>query len=660
MNRVREWISVKIAKAPGKMVLLAILAANVIFICLSALVVSWLAPPSLDNGFWSCIYYVVTMLLSGYMEIVVEDIGETGVALVLFCMFNVVVGMIVFTGAVIGYMTDFISGFIEDADSGVRRLRVSDHIVILNWNNRAAEIINELLYKGSREKVVVLAGNDREDVLRDIDERLSETLETENIKNKLTVIVREGDPCSTKQLNDISVKSAKSVIILSSDAAGERGNAQTIKTLLQAAQLMAEEDSAHEQKVVAEVEDDRTLALVDTVVAHKTRMGDDSVVPVAVNRILGQIFSQFAIMPELNIVYSELFSNRGTSFYTQPAADPSLSGDGFIREFLASHRRAIPLTVMEDDDGRRSCCYFADSEQSIRRAEPVTQNPDFKVSLNPDFEMKKRRILLLGHNSKSAAIMEGFDAFRREWGKADGPDVLDITVIDGEASLAKQGYYKRFPFVQKAIAADIFEKDRICGAIDAFIGGGGGDRCVMILSDDTVPSCEVDADALTYLIMVQDILQRRAAGDPGFDPAGVDLVVEVLDPKNYDVVSNYSANDIVVSNRYISKIIMQVGEKNSLFDFYNDILTYDEQDAEASGSKELYIKKASEFFLGLPGPCTAADLIRAVYDASPEGNKSVALGYFRPGSGMVLFAGDQARIPVALTGGDKLILFSDH
>ena len=106
-------------------------------------------------------------------------------------------------------------------------------------------------------------------------------------------------------------------------------------------------------------------------------------------------------------------------------------------------------------------------------------------------------------------------------------------------------------------------------------------------------------------------------------------------------------------------MIMQVGENEALFDFYQDFLTYDEAASEA-GSKELYVKRADAFFSETPKPCSAADLIRAVYHSSPDGNKSVLLGYFRADGEMVLFSGDQANSKVALSGQEKLILFSNH
>ena len=698
MKRIREWFNITTVKTPKLIVLLGILAANLFFISVAALVIMWLAPPSLEStDYWSCVYYAVSMLLSGYMEIVVEDIGRTGALCVLFCVFTVILGMVAFTGAIIGYVTEFISSFVENADSGSRRLCLSDHIVMLNWNTRAAEIINELLYKNKREKVVILVENNRDDVLGDIDERLSDTMEAEKkavmeasahmgfwerrryirrygIRNRLTVIVREGDAWSTKQLNDISIKLAKSVIILSENVSSmldgsankghldpiEKRNARTVKTLIQIAQMTSAEDSANDQQVIVEVEDGRTLELVNMIIEHKARKGKCNIVPVAINQILGLIFSQFSIMPELNIVYSTLFSNKGAAFYTQSSSESLLSEPEYVSEYLDTHLQAIPLAVTRGGDGKQNCYYMSDDERHIHSSEPAIRNEDLRVSINPDFEIKDKHVIILGHNSKSTAIMEGFDAFCKEWKNKEGTEVLDVTVIDDELNLMKRDHYQQHPCVQKVIAADIFDKDLICNVIDEFIGAHSGDGCIMILSDDTVSGEEIDAEALTYLILVQDVLRNRVVSDPGFDRNAIDMVVEILNPKNFDIVSNYSTNNIVISDRYISKIIMQIGEKDSLFDFYYDILTYDEPDAEGMASKELYIKKAAEFFNGIPAPCTAADLIRAVYFSSPDDNKSIVLGYFRPDGEMILFEGDQSMIQVTLSKEDKLILYSNH
>ena len=154
MKRIREWISIKIVKSPRSIVLLFVLIANVAFIGAAALIISWLTPPSLESsGFGNSIFNTIIMYLGiGGIDTVIEDISQADVLLVLSSIIIVMIGLVFFTYALIGYMSEFISNFIGNADSSSKRLRISGHIVILNWNTRAVEIINDLLYKNTKEK----------------------------------------------------------------------------------------------------------------------------------------------------------------------------------------------------------------------------------------------------------------------------------------------------------------------------------------------------------------------------------------------------------------------------------------------------------------------------------------------------------------------------
>jgi hypothetical protein len=680
MKKIKEWFSIRIAKTPGGMVLLGILLANMVLFCVAAVAISRLSPSSLANrDFASCVFYTISMILdAGSIQYVVQDIGEAGLALIIVCLATVLIGMIVFTGAVIGYVSNWIASFIERANSGAINLRLSNHIVILNWNTRASEIINDIMYKGTKEKIVVLVSKDKKKVENEINERLSDTIDKEKrsgnpIKNKLTVLVREGDTYSTKQLNDICLSTAKAVIILGNDISNtlckfdykdrmermEKGNANTIKTLVQVAQITAAEDSADGQQIIVEVDDDWTLSLVNRIISYKMRRGKCNIVPVAVNRILGQILSQFSIMPELNTVYSTLFSNKDAAFYTR-TEDESMCANEFVGNYLESHLHAVPLTTMKSDDGKLNGYYMTGQETHISKTDAIHRNSEYSVSLNPSYDFKGKNIVILGHNSKIIEIMDGFNSFRNEWQKTNHPEILNVIVIDDEKNLKKQEYYKQYPYVKKVITADVFDKEAVCNAINEFVDSHTAETSVLILSDDTVLSEEIDASALTYLIYVQGIISQRVNENPDFDAESIDIVIEIMNPKNYDVVHHYSVENIVISNRYISKMLTQIVEKKALFDFYNDILTYDDASATAFVSKEIYIKKVSEFFSELPTACTATDFIRAVYNASPENNKTIVLGYVSPGGKMVLFDENQDHIKVELTEKDKLIVFSGH
>jgi len=216
------------------------------------------------------------------------------------------------------------------------------------------------------------------------------------------------------------------------------------------------------------------------------------------------------------------------------------------------------------------------------------------------------------------------------------------------------------------VEANVYDKDVICDTIDRVVSRNKGDTSVLILSDDSVLNEDIDASALANLICVQDIVAKKQAENPAFDTESIDVIVEIIDPKHHDVVNSYNVNNVVISNRYISKMVTQISEYEALFDFYSDILSYDEEGATEYESKELYLKKVSRYFDEIPAETTADRLVRAVYEASLDEermgtvNPTILLGYVKPGGTRVLFSGDLTQIPVKLEARDKVILFSAH
>ena len=493
------------------------------------------------------------------------------------------------------------------------------------------------------------------------------------------MFVREGDVFSAKQLNDISLAEASTVIILASDLRNtvcrleyrerqethEKGNALTIKSLIQVADITGADESKDNQKIVVEISDDWTLEQVRRIIKTKQVDGKCRIVPLCINQVLGQILSQFSLMPELNLAYKELFSNKGAAFFSK---ETEMVEDGeYIPKYLGAHVHAIPLTCMEASSGKHHLYYSADHEGDIEKRASSFTAGEYSVKLHADYWMERKNVVILGHNSKCLDIMQGFCAFENEWNFRDGTDIMRIVVIDDAKHLEKMNYYKDYPFVIKCVAADVYDRDLIYSTIEEFVSQNKEDTSVLILSDDTVLHEDIDAQAMTNLIYVQDIIREKKLRDPDFDEESIDLIVEILDPKHHDVVSSYSVNNVVISNRYISKMITQIGEKQALFDFYNDILRYDDAGSASYESKEIYVKKVSRFFDEVPAPCKADQLIRAVYAATtdpalpPEQrNPAIVLGYVKPGGQMVLFRGNQTKIDVKLDRKDKLILFSNH
>ena len=700
-RKLKEFWSMQLAKNPGKIVLGFILLFNIVFFLGSALVVSALSLNGTEQmGFIEAAFCTLTMILDpGCIQFVVADIGEAGVLITLFCLLVVIIGMISFTGAVIGYVTNYISGFIESANSSNRKLFLSDHIVILNWNSRASEIINDYLYSEKKQTFVVLTSSREEEIREEIIERISDTIKKENrlreeqlaslpylarkhamrknrLRKNVNVIVRCGDVFSSKQLLDISLEKARSIIILGNDINNsickmehrqwlekrKHGNSHTIKTLMQVADIASSQGSKNNQKIIVEITDDATGELVNKIVRAKQIDGKCDIVPIRVNQILGQILSQFSLMPELNRVYAELFSNKGAEIYTIPQQETDMAT--FAKAYLSNHYESIPLTFMTHG-GKDHCFYMAATDKALDILSPKAVSP-YPVKLNQNYQIERKNVVILGHNSKSRDIMKGFCSFFSEW-NVDSDSILNIIVIDDQENLEKMGYYKEYPFVTETITADIFDEALICSTIERFVSANEEDTSILILSDDSVPNEDIDANALAHLVYVREIISRKQQ-DPNYDPGKIDVIVEIIDPKHHDIVNSYSINNVVISNRYISKMIAQIGEVDALFDFYADILSYDDScEVGQYDSKEIYIKKVSRYFSQTPKKCTAAELIRGVLEASTDpafhqGHPSpdFVIGHVAADGTVKLFGDDQREIPLELTDKDKLVIFSSH
>ena len=164
---ISEKISIVRIMNPQQFILLGLMAFNVIFFFIASLVIYALLPYSIGRrGYWECLYHAITMVLdAGCISNLIEDVGSTGTGLIVSCVVIVVLGMVLFTGGAIGYVANFIGNVIDNTNSGKWQLRASGHTVILNWNNRASEIINDMLFSEHKEIVVVLSNSNSDQII---------------------------------------------------------------------------------------------------------------------------------------------------------------------------------------------------------------------------------------------------------------------------------------------------------------------------------------------------------------------------------------------------------------------------------------------------------------------------------------------------------------
>lgn len=691
--KFRGWLSIQVAKHPKRVVLVLIILFNVLFITVSALLISSLSLRGTEKmNFFHAAYYTVTMILdAGCIESVIEDIGTSGVALTLTCLAVIMIGMITFTGAVIGYLTNILNDFIEKASAGNTRLYLSNHTVILNWNARAPEIVNDFLYSDHKETVVALVKSGGEEIKKEIEERLHLTIEKENavvskkadtmnffarrrylrnnkLGNNVSFIVIEGNIFSQKQLKDIRIDLAKAVIILSNDpldSAGEdggqsvEGNPQAVKALMQAMDIVSEGNATHNQNIIIEITDLWTYDTVQRIISSKELAKKCNIVLFHVEKFLGQLLAQLSITPEMTPVYGDLFSGKEAAFYTKPVqTDDEI---GYIRDYLSTHKNAIPLTLLTHN-GENCFCFAADNQKSINKKNDF-KSSDYRVKLNSR-QSECKRVIMIGHNSKVEEIMSCYEAYISCQTRNQQPSPLKVIVIDEAECIRRMEYYERYSFVEEAVEMDIYSIDKIFETIHRLLLNTSEDTSILILSDDTEYDESADSSALMYLVYIQDAIKEMLRNNPEYDQKRIKTIVELTNPGNYDIVKGYNMVDAVISNRFTGNIITQIGKKESIYDFYKDLLSYS-SGKPGGQTKKPQLKKVLYFFKEIPAPCTAYDLVRAVFEASVSSAEfsdrqyyALVLGYIKANGETIIFSGDLSEINVSLEAEDNIIIYS--
>ncbi|MBQ3425793.1 MAG: hypothetical protein IJH37_01475 [Clostridia bacterium] len=644
-------------------------------------------------NFFHAAYYTVTMILdAGCIESVIKDIGTSGVALTLTCLTVIIIGMITFTGAVIGYLTNILNDFIENASAGNTRLYLSNHTVILNWNARASEIVGDLLFSDNKETVVALVRSGGDNIKKEIAERLHLTIEKENavvikksetmsffarrrylknnmLGNNVSFIVIEGNVFSQKQLKDIRIDLAKAIIILSSDPSNpaaengtqsDKSSLQAVKALMQAADIMSARNAARKRNLIIEITDPWIYDIVQRIISGKELGEKCNIVMFYVEKILGQLLAQISITPEMTLVYGNLFSNKGVAFYSKPVqTDDEI---GYIQDYLSTNKNAIPLTLL-NHNGESCFVFAADKESSISKKHTL-KSSGCSVELN-NMQIECKRVIIIGHNSKVEEIMSCYEAYIscQTCDKQISP--LKVAVIDEADSLRRMDYFRRYSFVEDTAEWDINNIDKVFETIDRLISDTSAETSILILSDDTEVDENADASALMRLVYIQDFIEGMIQKKSGYDKKRVKTIVEITDPGHYDIVKGYNMADAVITNRFTGNIITQIGGNESIYDFYKDLMSYS---SEKPGGqiKKPQLKKVSSFFREIPPPCTAYDLVRAVFEASVSSAKdsekrypALVLGYIKANGKTMIFSGDLSEINVSLEAEDKIFVYTD-
>ena len=166
-RRLKKYLNVKLATNPGRVVLNGIVVFNlIIFFVAAAILRTFNIPGSEDMSYFRATFYVIRLVLSNNMDYSI--MGPDVVGLSIFTVVVMLLGMVLFTGSLIAYLTNYIAAYMGYNNPALKKLYLYNHIVLLGWNVRATEVIRNLLFTEKKHEIVVLANGDREKIQNEI------------------------------------------------------------------------------------------------------------------------------------------------------------------------------------------------------------------------------------------------------------------------------------------------------------------------------------------------------------------------------------------------------------------------------------------------------------------------------------------------------------
>ena len=526
--------------------------------------------------------------------------GDTGWGFRFVGLLVTIAGIFIFS-TLIGILSSGIESKLEELRKGRSQVLEADHTVILNWSPSVFDIIAELVVANkSRHKprIVVMADMDKVEMEDEIAAKVA------NLGNT-RIICRHGDPTDLYDLALVSPQTARSIIVLSPEAAedsADDADSRVIKTVL--ALVHDPRRRPERYRIAAEIRHAQSAEIARVV-------GGGEVQLVLADDLIARIVVHSSRQSGLSAVYSELFDFDGCEIYT--AEQPDLAGNLFGDALMAYEsstliglcapdgavvlnppmNTVIPpgckaILIAEDDAAIAiSTANISVDAAAIRLAAPRPEQPE--------------RTLILGWNRRAPVIAYELSRYVAPGSvltiAADAPGldeaVAGLRIASGNLAVE----YGRI---------DTTSRDALAG-----LDIPGYDHVLVLGYSDTLPAQATDTRTLVTLLHL-----RRIADEAGIH---INVVSEMVDVRNRELAEVTRADDFVVSNKLVSLMLAQASENDSLAAIFDELL-----DEEGS---EIYMRPAADY-ADLSVPLNFYTLTESARERG-----EVALGYHRPRPG---------------------------
>jgi hypothetical protein len=594
-KKIRSKLSISTYKRPKIFIIALMLLINIIILLLAAFIALLI-----DDSFTS----YIDALANGSVKWLLTPnaiLDITHAPTLFLAVIVLLVGIVLFSGTIIALTTNAIREYFSKKESGSGKIYLERHIIILNYNAKVPELIADLLYIESKTITLVLLSTEPKHL---VEKQVLNAIKQKHPRGKLSnlnILIKQGDPLLKNELEDISIQDASAILIMNKDHLNDKEDGFTesdlnvVKMVLGLGTLKLSQNPT----VVAEVKHIDTKAKILTMAHVVKGLKDYHIIPVCFDRRLGQIIAQTIIDSKMEDIYLSLFSFEGSEVYYVE--------DETIDNYLDHYSHGIPLA--ETKEG----VFVLSKTNATKLIKSINAISSKTIPLKPIKEKAEEIIYIVGKNNKYTFIQEAFDAY----------ESLHNSRFESE-------YVSSIEALKPVIET---------------LNTSTKKATLLLLSNDQVHPELLDANVINTLIYIESHLKRD----------DIQVIVELLDPKNDYLIKDFSIKNTIISNKIISLLLSKLALFPETAPFYEDLLTI-APSKEGKDDYAITIKKAHAL-MDTTFPLTfntKKEIIKSVYESS---NKSMILCGMYQNSQLVIFEGNlDENQPITIDGDDDLIV----
>ncbi len=494
--------------------------------------------------------------------------------------FLTVSGYVVFLGALVAIMTQWLTSKMQELEQGLTPVAVQNHIVVLGWTDRTMSIVAELYqstgklkrflarFGTSKLRLVILAEKSSA--------KLTQELKSDSVIGNRAdeIILRTGNPLQPDHLLRVDCYNASAIIIPGRKHGPDStisADVEVIKTLLSLSNNPKIRGLNHLPYVVAEMQDEKKIKI-----AKRSYHGPMEVI--SGDSIISRLIAQNIRHVGLSDVYRELLS-RGVKSDLYTREHNELIGKS-IEEVEPFFPRCIVLGVvrpngdnfdpMLNENGsfeikeNDRIVFLANSHDDTNPAQ-AKKGVDRVVSKSTE-ELKKhpvetekpreKKILILGWNNRIPSLINELGSY-----KDVEFEVSIVSVVSIEEREKKIKHYGGFVsnVSYEQIEANFMDE------VDLKAVHPENYEHILFMSSELLSDIEeVDARTIVGKVLLEEILKDRNTSPQ--------ILLELANAGNHNLIKS-PRTEVIISPVILSHLLAQVALRQELHAIYTELFT---------------------------------------------------------------------------------------